>query len=201
MQAKFCIERNGVFEDAPIDENTTAYEAIPLPPFVKKQVMNHFLKEAHDYLFDVNGIRDTIRKRVVDCLRQIQDGSRIVIVGHSQGSFIAYDVLTGVEDCPMVDGLLTLGSPLGVDEVQERLVWTRENGFPKKVKTDWVNVYDPFDVVARLDPKLANDFKLSGREVVIDVKEKNWGKWRHSATKYLKGPLLRNHLRQLAGRA
>lgn len=101
----------------------------------------------------------------------------------------------------MVDGLLTLGSPLGVDEVQERLVWTRENGFPNKVQTDWVNVYDPFDVVARLDPKLANDFKKSGKEVVIDVKENNWGKWRHSATKYLKGPLLRNHLRQLAGRA
>ena len=125
----------------------------------------------------------------------------MVLVGHSQGSFIAYDVLTGVADCPPVDGLLTLGSPLGIDEVQDKLLWTRNDGFPKKVRGDWVNVYDPFDVVARLDPVLANDFRKGGEQAVIDVKEESWGTWRHSATKYLKGPRLRGHLRRLAGRA
>jgi hypothetical protein len=53
-----------------------------------------------------------------------------------------------------------------------------------------VNVFDPFDVVSRLDPHLASDFRKSG-EVVIDVREENWGTWRHSATKYLKGLKLR----------
>lgn len=151
--------------------------------------------------FNKNGIRDTIRKRVTDDLAQVGDDSPVVLVGHSQGSFIAYDVLTGVKDCPMVDGLLTLGSPLGVDEVQDKLVWSPHDGFPKKLRGDWVNVYDPFDVVARLDPKLSNDFKKNGDNAVIDVKEENWGKWRHSATKYLKGPKLRSHLKRLAGRA
>ena len=51
-----------------------------------------------------------------------------------------------------------------------------------------------------LDPKLANDFKKCGTEVIIDVSEQNWGKWRHSATKYFQGDLLRAHLRRLCGR-
>lgn len=128
------------------------------------------------------------------------EGSRQILVGHSQGSIIAYDVLTGMLDCSTVSGLLTLGSPLGIDEVQERLVWNRENGFPVKLQGNWVNVFDPFDPVARLDPYFANDFRKNGTEVVTDVKEENWGTWRHSATKYLQGPLLRKHLRNMCGR-
>ena len=94
----------------------------------------------------------------------------------------------------------TLGSPLGVDEIQDRLVWTRENGFPAKLRGGWVNVYDSLDVVSRPDPKLANDFRKNGKEVVMDVNEQNWGTWRHSATKYFKGPELRRRLRRLCAR-
>ncbi|MEN8132694.1 MAG: hypothetical protein ABFS45_21435, partial [Pseudomonadota bacterium] len=200
MRVKFPMEEDQLFDDAPLDDSIEEYERIPLPWPVKKQVIKHFLKEAHDYLFNVDGIRDRIRKQVMDALARAGDDSPLVLVGHSQGSFIAYDVLTGVEDCPVVDGLLTLGSPLGIDEVQDKLVWSREDGFPKKLQGSWVNVYDPYDVVARLDPKLSNDFRRNGEQVVIDIKEENWGTWRHSATKYLQGPMLRSHLRRLAGR-
>ena len=123
-----------------------------------------------------------------------------MLVGHSQGTFIAYDVMTGVADCPPIDGFITIGSPLGVDEVQDRLVWTRDQGFPGKLRGDWVNVFDPFDLVARLDLRPANDFRKAGGEVVIDIEESNWGSWRHSATKYLQGQQLRNQLRRLCDR-
>jgi hypothetical protein len=185
------------FEDAPTDDSTDGYERIPLPWILKKQLMSHFAKEAHDYLFNVNGIRDTIRARVIADFNQVPAGSRHVLVGHSQGTFIAYDVLTGIPGCKQIDGFLTLGSPLGIDEVQDRLV---SNTFPNKLIGDWVNVYDPFDAVARLDPKLANDFKKNGIETIIDVVEENWGTWRHSATKYFKRPMLRNYLRRLCNR-
>ena len=201
MSAKFPMEEDEVFEDAPVSDETEEYERIPIPWFVKKKLMAHFLKEAHAYLFNVDGVRDTIRTQVIDALNAASADSPKVLVGHSQGSMIAYDVLTGDDRCPPVDGLLTLGSPLGVDEVQDKLVWTRTEGFPKKLSGDWVNVYDPFDVVARADPQLANDFRKGNEKVVIDVKEENWGKWRHSATKYFKGPKLRAQLRRLAGRA
>lgn len=187
-------------EDAPVDNTTDGFERIPIPWLIKERLMEHFVKEAHDYLFNTNGIRDIICNRVLEDFNAVPAGTRHVLVGHSQGTFIAYDVLTGMADSKNIEGFLTLGSPLGLDEVQDKLVWSRENGFPLKLSGEWVNVYDPFDVVARPDPVLANDFRKNGAEVVIDVLEQNWGTWRHSATKYFKGPKLRNHLRRLCER-
>ncbi len=201
MREMFDVDEDEPFDNAPLEDAVQPYERIPLPGPLKKKIMKHFLQEAHDYLYNKNGMRDTIRQRVMDALTAAKNaGGPVVLVGHSQGTFIAYDVLTGVAECPQIDGFVTFGSPLGIDEVQDRLVWTRENGFPEKVSGNWVNVYDPFDVVARLDPKLANDFKRHGEEAVIDLREENWGTWRHSATKYLKGGGLRKHLRRLADR-
>jgi hypothetical protein len=193
-------ETGETYPEPPSAPDLPTYERIPLPGFVKEAIMAEFLREAHEYLFNVNGIRDTIRARLVEGLNKCSEGARRVLVGHSQGTFIAYDVMTGVADCPSIDGFLTFGSPLGVDEVQDQLVWTRDNGFPGKLQGEWVNVFDPFDLVARPDPKLANDFRKSGQPAVIDVAEANWGTWRHSATKYLKGPKLREHLRRLCNR-
>ncbi len=193
LQAKFP----DAFEDAPFTEAEQGYERVPLPGFLKKRIMRHFVREAHSYLWNVDGIRDKIRKRVMDDFAKVPRGTDHVLFGHSQGTFIAYDVLTGVEDCKEVDGFMTVGSPLGVDEIQDRLA---EPVFPPKVAGDWVNVYDPYDQVSRLDPVLANDFKKGGEEAVIDVKEENWGTWRHSASKYYQGIQLRRHLRRLCGR-
>jgi hypothetical protein len=203
MLKQFPIDEDNVFEDAPTENvSDLEYERIPLPWVVKKQVIKHFLQEAHGYLFNIDGVRDVIRKKVVVAINQAKvSGERIVLVGHSQGAIIAYDVLSGDSSCPNVDGLMTLGSPLGIDEVQDKLTWSRNNGFPDKLKGSWINVYDSFDAVARLDPKHANDFKKNGKEVVIDIQENNWGSWRHSATKYLKGSALRKYLRELAGRS
>lgn len=201
MAKHFGLENDELFEDAPVSDADSGFERVPLPWSVKKRIIKHFLKEAHDYLFNVDGIRDSIRSQVIDEIKKAGNSERVVLIGHSQGSMIAYDVLTGVEDCPQVDGLMTFGSPLGIDEVQDKLIWSLDAGFPEKVIGDWVNVYDPFDVVAGADPRLANDFKHNGEERVIDVNESNWGVWRHSATKYLKGEMLRGHLKNLAGRA
>ncbi len=200
MQEKFPDDNEQAYLEPPLDNKAVGYERVPIPWFVKQRVMQHFVKEAHDYLFNSNGLRDTIRSRVVSELDKVPDGTRRVLVGHSQGTFIAYDVLTGASPCKEVDGLLTFGSPLGVDEIQDKLVWSRANGFPQKLLGEWFNIYDPYDLVSRLDPRLTNDFLNDGRAVVIDIEEENWGTWRHSATKYLKGPKLRNALRRLCGR-
>ena len=200
MRRKFKLDEEHPFEDIE-EDNAPTYERVWLPSKLKKKLMQSFVVEAHDYLFDKNGVRGEIQKRVIKQITKAKEkGRRIVLLGHSQGSFIAYDVLTGVKDCPEIDGFLTMGSPLGVDEVQDGLVWTRSEGFPRKVIGDWINVYDPLDPVAGFDPKLANDFKMNNEKKVIDVKEYNWGKWRHSATKYFSGIKLRTHLRALADR-
>jgi hypothetical protein len=101
-----------------------------------------------------------------------------------------------------IDGLITIGSPLGLDEVQDKLQpgWSRDDGFPNaKVSRGWANLFDALDPVCGFDPMLANDYKLSGAEKVTDIEIENDGVWRHSATKYLRQSELSSALRRLLG--
>jgi hypothetical protein len=78
--------------------------------------------------------------------------------------------------------------------------WRRTDGFPaERLRGRWVNVYDPLDPVAGFDPNLANDYQKGGGSVVEDILERNWGKWRHSISKYFAGDRLRAELRRLLG--
>jgi pimeloyl-ACP methyl ester carboxylesterase len=146
-------------------------------------------------------VRDEVRRRFVDLLKSAS-GRPHVVVSHSMGTVIAYDCLKRAPGCPAVDTLFTIGSPLGLDEIQDMLVpeWSRENGYPEKVG-NWVNIYDGFDPVCGFDPVLANDFKRSGQETVEDIHEPNHGWWRHDIGKYLQGLRIRAKLRAALGRS
>jgi hypothetical protein len=185
-------------------------ERIPLPWPVKERLMRRLLRDVHHYLFNVEftprpdntyRVQDEIRGRMIRALKEgaRQPGPHIV-VSHSMGTVIAYDCLKRVADAPVVDGFMTIGSPLGLDEIQDKLQpeWTRDNGFPhEKVRGGWVNVYDHLDPVAGFDPSFANDYRRRGERVVDDVNEQNAGTWRHDIAKYLRGPQLRAKLRRL----
>jgi hypothetical protein len=184
-------------------------ERIPLPWFIKKRVMNAFLRDVHHYLFDVEfappggtpvPIRRTIRQRFVDGLRAPMCTRPHVVVSHSMGTVIAYDCLKRVPECSGVDALITLGSPLGLDEIQDKLQpgWSRNAGFPSAtVSGGWVNVFDRLDPVCGFDPELANDFRKSGAATVEDIAVQNDGAWRHSITKYLRQPRVCHAMRQM----
>jgi hypothetical protein len=182
------------------------FERIPLPAWLRNRLMGKLVRDAHLYFFNKEFtprtgetflVRDELRKRFIDALKAVKaEGRPVVVVSHSMGTIIAYDCLMHEPSCPAIDGLMTLGSPLGLDEVQDFFPkWTRENGFPGgKLHGPWVNVYDPLDAVAGADPRLANDYRQDGRAVVDDVEESNWGSWRHSISKYLQGRQLRAKL-------
>src|SRR5215207_10717871 len=106
-----------------------------------------------------------LRKRLLEALAKAEvEGERIIIVSHSMGTMVAYDVLRNCPECPQVDTLFTLGSPLGIREVQDELIAVGRTGvdFPSATLRRWVNVYDPLDVVCGADPILANDFEAHG---------------------------------------
>lgn len=195
----------------PVMPGGQGLERIPLPWSIKKRIMAAHLRDVHHYLFNVEWsprpadtyrVQDEIRRRFVEELKA-SDGNRPhVVVSHSMGTVIAYDCLMRVEECPAVDALITLGSPLGIDEIQDKLQpgWSRADGFPRdKVRGAWVNVYDCFDVVCGPDPRLDNDFRRGGKAAVEDVEVVNDGLWRHSATKYYRQPAVRRALRRLVG--
>lgn len=184
-----------------------ALERVPLPWFLKKRIMNAFLRDVHHYLFDVEyapaggtpvRIQQSIRKRFVDAVCNADVSRPHVVVSHSMGTVIAYDCLKRVGACANVDGFITIGSPLGLDEIQDKLQpeWTRANGFPRtKVAREWVNLFDRLDPVCGLDPRLANDYRENDASVIRDHVVVNDGAWRHSATKYLRQPIFRDSLR------
>lgn len=188
-----------------------ALERVPLPWFLKKPIMNAFLRDVHHYLFDVEfappgrppvRIQRTIRERFVKTLQSTQVTHPHIVVSHSMGTVIAYDCLKRVADCPGVDGLITLGSPLGLDEVQDKLQpgWSRDNGFPfERVSGNWVNLFDRLDPVCGFDPVFANDYRKSGQAAVEDVAVQNEGAWRHSITKYLRQPAVCLALKKMLG--
>lgn len=187
-----------------------ALERIPLPWFIKKKIMKMLLRDVHHYLFNFESnprgdhtylVRDELRLRLLNALQcgMSKTGPHILI-SHSMGTIIAYDVLRNSPECPPIDHLVTLGSPLGLDEVQDKI---KHRGWPtvdfpsEKLKGEWINIFDRLDPVAGFDPFFANDYLKGKDRAVKDIPEQNWGDWRHSIQKYLSGPKLRETLRRL----
>ena len=164
----------GMVPPAP-EAGAVALERIPLPWFIKKRIMKAFLRDAHHYTFNTVHeprpgesfrVQDEIRRRFVELVAAPPSRPHIV-VSHSMGTMISYDCLRRVAGCAAVDHLVTMGSPLGIDEVQDgfRPEWSRADGFPgeKLGSGRWINVFDRLDVVCAADPRLTSDFRRRPR--------------------------------------
>jgi len=186
-----------------------ALERVPLPWFLKKPLLGVLLRDVHHYLFDKEfgppgrppvHIQETIRRRFVEALAAPSITPPHVVVSHSMGTVIAYDCLKRVSDCPAIDGLITIGSPLGLDEIQDKLQpgWSRDDGFPReRVRGNWFNLFDRLDPVCGFDPELANDYRRGDQSAVLDQVVMNSGAWIHSGTKYLRQPAFHRALSSL----
>ncbi|HEX7153389.1 MAG TPA: hypothetical protein VF618_18025 [Thermoanaerobaculia bacterium] len=182
-----------------------------LPGPVREAIIRKAAMEAYYFLFDKEyvrrdgarfKVRDELRRRLLDVLRPAAEkAEKTILVTHSMGTMVAYDVLRNCADCPPIDTLFTLGSPLGIREVQEELVAAdrKKVDFPAATLRRWVNVYDPLDIVCGADPILGNDFAAVDGRAVEDVKESNWGNWRHSISHYFAGKTFRSKLAEALG--
>jgi hypothetical protein len=90
-------------------------------------------------------LASTVRERAIQTLST----SPRVLIGHSLGSIVAYEVLCMLPDHG-VDTLITLGSPLGLRSIRTALRPSAQDRLPKLPPgiARWVNVYDPSDAVA-----------------------------------------------------
>ncbi len=207
-----CLEEQA--EGKPPSSEEIHLERIPLPGPLKAYLMKVFLRDVHHYLYNSTSeprpgekyqVREEIRRRFLNKLALGADRpGPHVVVSHSMGTVIAYDCLKRLEGCPAVDALVTLGSPLGLDEIQDVLgedpppKWTREDGYPhERVRGEWINIYDRLDPVVGFDPIFSNDFLWRGQERVKDIHQENRGWWRHSADKYLAGEQVQQALQGL----
>lgn len=137
-------------------------KVIPLPRFLReiiaRQLTRAFLRDVNDFLFHPER-----RKAMTDSLveRLSAGGGPFVIVAHSQGTMIAYEVLRQLDPKKVkVPLFVTIGSPLGLQEVQDAFrKWTGEARLkaPSCVAR-WVNVADRLDPVA-FDTDISNDYE------------------------------------------
>lgn len=108
------------------------------------------------------------------------EGEHVMVIAHSMGSIIAYDVLRdlGRTDLPLsVSDFVTIGSPLGLPHVKTNIVQERKH-YSKKapvrtptiVTERWVNLADRKDPVA-FDTHLRGDYgpNAAGVRVTDDL--------------------------------
>jgi hypothetical protein len=151
-------EGSQIDENVPSSEDQTklrtpravqrALNALSHSRFFANIALNTFvadLKQVYTYLHD-EAVRGEAQRRIENV---ITDQTR-VLVGHSLGSVVAYEVLCAHPEWP-VSTFVSLGSPLGIRNlIFERLRPAPENGVGvwPKVLSHWSNIADGGDIVA-----------------------------------------------------
>jgi len=124
--------------------------------------------------------RDAIRERLAAVLSKYRRKD-IMLIAHSMGSIVAYDVLTKALPRIKIHTLVTIGSPLGLPVIVSRIFseQIKTKGKVNKLKTPenvlhhWYNLSDLEDRVA-LDHTLADDYGANSKQVrAVDIEVYN----------------------------
>ncbi len=99
--------------------------------------------------------KDIIREKITDALKKHKHKD-ILLIAHSMGSIVSYDVLIQSENDIKIASLITIGSPLGVpfifDKLKNELSIARGDDnklrTPENIFTGWENMVDAEDKVA-----------------------------------------------------
>ncbi len=116
-------------------------------------------------------VRDAIRRELIKIIKDNED-KEILLIGHSMGSIIAYDVLTMLQESNpeiKIKYLVTVGSPMGIPPVASKMRFLHENKklkIPGNIESGWYNFSDPNDKAA-YDPLLEDNFQKIGNGVEI----------------------------------
>lgn len=189
----YSAETLGRAEAAPTPAPSDLAEALPLPLFMRAPVFELLVKLTFEdvYAYFFGGVGEAMREVVRGELADVRDGP-LAVLGHSLGSVIAYEVLR--EERRDVTLLVSVGCPLGITEVQDRLALPA--AVPAGVAA-WSNVSDLRDLVA-LDHWLRPEYGPPG--LVTDHLVRNDSGNHHGITEYLRSAPVQQGLRTLFGR-
>ena len=155
-------------------------EVLPLPQAARiaifKRLVRLTFRDVAAYFF--GGRKEEMREVVRRAIADIDEP--FVMIGHSLGSILAYDVLREdaqrSKDLPL---LVTIGSPLGVREIQDLITTPLE--VPAGVQA-WLNASDSRDLVA-LDHDVRGEYDPPER--CTDIQVTNDSANHHAARDYL----------------
>ncbi len=145
-------------------------------------IINHFFKDLAVYYSSRRSggklVRDVIRKRLIDVLQKHRR-KHILLLSHSMGTIISYDVLINAREDFFIDTFVTMGSPLGLPIMQSRIAVEQKLKYdsllslktPEKVVRNWFNLSDLEDIIA-LNYNLADDYGpnskgIRARDIIV----------------------------------
>lgn len=165
-----------------------------------EKVTKKGLKDLGQYYTDDN-LRNKIKTRLKELLvKHKQD--EIILIAHSMGTIVAYDVLREIGRDPehkdlFVEHLITIGSPLGVTPVKGKIL--KENSdklrTPSCVTHGWVNFSDPQDYVC-IDSHLRDDYAVNSSGIRVEDRMvcNDYPDNEHKSYGYLRTPEFSAHL-------
>ncbi len=181
----------------------TDVQAKILPGFLRRSLVGKltraFLRDVNDFLFKPDR-RAVMEASLLERLKN--GGGPFVVVAHSQGTMIAYNVLRQLDPAQYEISLfVTIGSPLGLKEVQDNLRdWSGGKlPFPPCVKR-WVNVADRLDPVA-FDSDISNDFEGNIENSSSIGLNRDSPRHPHSSSGYLRTAEVRKPVQETVGAA
>ncbi|HEY8869606.1 MAG TPA: CHAT domain-containing protein [Candidatus Limnocylindrales bacterium] len=136
---------------------------------VDRLVLTWFLKDLDEYFRD-----PTIRDRVLNAVRvkireANQSGERVLLLGHSMGTIVGYDLLATDGAASLnVGGLVTFGSPLGMASLRANVAKLHPGTPYPEDLAGWTNVYNEKDF-ATVVRELANLYPASDGPRISDV--------------------------------
>lgn len=161
----------------------------------------YYSKSISDKQDNENPAKNLIREELARVLRKHRR-KKILLIAHSMGSIIAYDVLTITAPDIHIDTLVTIGSPLGIPVIEKKLMTeqsdskrTKKLRTPDNITRAWHNFSDLRDKVA-LDYALGDDYEPNSKGIravdqeVYNNYEINGESNPHNSYGYLRTPEL-----------
>jgi hypothetical protein len=152
-----------------------AVDRLPvLIPYFADDKLEIHLRDLRRYVSNEFDIADAIRRMLrIPLLAASRAGRRILLIGHSLGSVVAYDTLLQLgherKNVVGIDLFLSLGSPLGQRYIQQRLLGHKapeEDRYPVNIRR-WVNIAAVGELTA-IDMQLADDFAPMVRRGLLE---------------------------------
>ncbi len=174
---------------------------------VSDRIVRRYFKDLDIYFSETpcridpaRSARSCLHERLLSVLERHRK-KEILLIGHSMGSIIAYDVLMQAPDNIEIHTFVTIGSPLGLPVVVGKIFAHQ----PQKDKSDgklktpenithhWYNISDVEDRVA-LDHTLADDYLPNSKGIrAVDIEvfndyQNNGNRNSHKSYGYLRTP-------------
>ena len=193
-------QMDGIFFNSDMSINFSGITDLIIRRFFR-DLDTYYSKNCYDRHKQERPAKDVIRAELAGVLQKHKNKD-IMLIGHSMGSIIAYDVLTETVPDIKIHTFVTMGSPLGMPFImsknydeQKKLLKKKilRNTTPENVQKNWYNFSDLDDKVA-LNYNLGDDYdenshrvkaidKIIYNDYIIDGERKP-----HKSYGYLRAP-------------